>query len=155
MDQAPPPSPVTVACLFEEAQRQALDPRLLLAIKITEAGRVGLAYSNTNGSEDLGPFQINTIWLPHVSKHLQQTPQMTRYLLATNGCLNASVAAWILRQAINDAGGNVWKGVAFYHSRNPQFGHPYAWRVHRNLTKVDSTPAATIVHASFTQVRSR
>lgn len=153
MDSLPPqwptPTPVTVECVAEESARQAVDPRVLLAIKVTEGGKIGLAYGNVNGSQDLGPFQVNTIWIPEISRHLQMPAAHVRYWLANHGCFNVSVAAWILRQKINEAGGDLWRGVAHYHSRNPEFGHPYAWRVYRNLSRVIGRPAEDIVRASY------
>jgi len=45
-----------------------------------------------------------------------------------DGCVNVHVAAWILRQKLDEAG-SIWGGIAAYHSATPKFGTPYANKV--------------------------
>ena len=53
-------APLTAACLATAAHAYHLPEIYLYAIVQTEGGRVGQAVHNTNGTDDLGPFQINT-----------------------------------------------------------------------------------------------
>ena len=39
--------------------------------------------------------------------------------LRDNFCANVEGGAWILRQALDEAGGDLWEGVALYHSHTP------------------------------------
>lgn len=53
-----------LACMTAAAAFYHLPPRALPAIHAVEGGAVGVVSHNTNGSDDLGVMQINTIWLP-------------------------------------------------------------------------------------------
>lgn len=142
----PSATPPTYECLYQEADRQKVPPELLLAIMKTEAGRLGQFQKNKNGTFDVGPMQINTSWIPKLAKKVNSTPEKVTYTLAFHGCWNLAVAAWILRDAINEAtiksksrnttDAHIWQGVAWYNSHTPKYGNAYAWRVHRNLQQI-------------------
>ena len=112
---------------MDAAQRNALPPAALLGILATEGGQPGEALSNTNGTWDIGPFQINTCHMGELAK-LGVRPVS----LMADSCLNAAAAAWLLRKELNRSR-DIWEAVGAYHSRTPRFHYAYIARVQRNL----------------------
>lgn len=128
-------SPPTLQCFVKEADRYSIDPYVLLAVMKTEGGRPGEMALNRNGTIDLGPMSVNTVWLPSLAKHYQTSELALRHRLATDGCANVAAAALILSRKISENGG-VWEGVANYHSNKPAKQARYLMRVHANLSKI-------------------
>ena len=117
------------ACLLLASQTYQVPPAVMIGIMNVEAGRVGQQVRNTNGSFDLGPMQVNTIWVPKLAR-LWRVPHATAHnWVRDNGCVNVYVAAWILRQKIEEASGVLVNGIARYHSATGWRGARYAARV--------------------------
>lgn len=112
---------LTTACFLAAAQAYAVPPESLYSVLRVEGGWAGLAKPNfrKNGtvrSEDLGPFQINTAWLPTFTLYWkQQNSQATYLLLRDDGCASAYGAAAILRYHWQQSG-DLDRAVAFYHA---------------------------------------
>lgn len=119
---------VLAACLLIAAQTYQVPPGVLLGIMQVEGGRIGQAVGNTNGSYDLGPMQVNTVWLPTLARKWNTSQSTAMRWLRDDGCVNMAVSAWILRQRINYTG-DLWSGIAGYHSLTPGIGSRYASRV--------------------------
>lgn len=137
-------SPVTYQCLMQESIKQRIHPALLYAVRKAENGKVGQAVSNKNGTRDLGPMQLNEINLKEIAKHaiaLEGGVDAVSEQLKNNGCFNISAGAWFLRKKINEAGGDVWKGVGLYHSNTPHLAAKYINRVYDQYRKILSNPA--------------
>ena len=136
--------PLTIACFMQAAQFQGLPPTVMLTILKIEGGKVGTVSKNTNGTEDLGPMQVNTgVWLkPVADMHFKGDKDAAYAALRDNGCYNVNVAAWILRQAIDDANGNVFEGVGYYHSRTTKHKTHYQGLFAKNYTKMFGAPGA-------------
>ncbi len=130
-----PHSAPTAGCVLREAERNALDPYVLLAVLKTENGKPGEVARNDNGTHDLGPMSVNTVWLPTLAKRFGATEAETRRRLASDGCANVAAGAWILRRQI-DATGDLWEGVARFHSRNPKKHTPYLKRVQARFREI-------------------
>lgn len=130
--------PVTVECFYAEAKKQDLEPLKLLSVLKTENGRVGMFSRNSNGSYDIGPMQINTINLEEISRRLGIAEGRAAQLLAYDGCFNVAVGAWLLRRRTNDANGDFWYGIGYYHSKskNPEYRNRYILQVHKNMTEI-------------------
>jgi hypothetical protein len=110
-----------------------------------EKGKVGLAVRNTNGTYDLGPMQVNTLWLKEIESF-----GITREQLKNNGCINVQVGIWILHKhdvALRKKTGNDflvegsvewsdhwWKVMQNYHSKTAK----HAERYKALLMKIDS-----------------
>ena len=124
------PQPVTHQCIHETAQNYQLPTTLIYAVLAVEGGTVGKMSTNTNGTYDMGPMQINTIWLEHFGDYV--SPSDILY----NGCINVQVGAWILRSRINEADGHFWKGVGGYHSRTPDKNRLYQEKVYTQAQKL-------------------
>ena len=98
-----PPLPVPVACIWQAAGYYRLPPLALVGILGVEGGRPGQAVRNTDGSEDLGPMQINSRWLPLLSRY-----GLTRAKILGDPCANVWAGAWILARAYA-RDGDVWR----------------------------------------------
>lgn len=121
-------------CIFAAAQTYSVPPAVIMGILHVEGGRVGMASKNTNGTEDLGPMQINTIWLPELARHWNVPQATAKRLVRDDACVNIGVGTWILRKKINDAG-SLYKGIAWYHSATPKFGTVYRQKVIRAMQR--------------------
>lgn len=115
-------------CIFLAAQTYGVPPAVLVGILHVEGGKVGQQVRNTNGTYDLGPMQINTIWMPELAKHWQVSPATAKRWVRDDGCINVAVGAWILRKKSDDAG-SLYTGIAHYHSKTPRHGLPYRQKV--------------------------
>ena len=125
----------TLECLVREADRNGLDPYVLLAVLRTENGRPGEVARNTNGTRDLGIMSINTVWLPELARRAGTSEATAAQQLVSDGCANVAAGAWILKKRIMEAG-NVWEGVARFHSRNPEHQAPYLRRVYSRFRDI-------------------
>lgn len=115
-------------CIFAAAQTYAVPPSVILGILNVEGGRIGQAVKNTNNSYDLGPMQINTIWIPELAKFWGVKPSTAAALVRDDACVNIGVGAWILRTNM-DKTGSLREGIAYYHSGTPSLGHNYRKKV--------------------------
>ena len=99
--------PADIDCVLVAAQRQGVPGNVLLAIASVENGKNGQVVANTNGTFDIGHFQINTMH-----------------------CDKGEVAAWMLRQNLDERNGqDYWTRAANYHSRTPRFNSIYRKRL--------------------------
>jgi len=122
------------ACIFIAAQTYSVPPAVLVGIMHVEGGKVGQQVRNKNRTYDLGPMQINTIWLPELAKHWRVSKATAKRWVRDDGCTNISVAAWILRKKSSNAG-SLYKGIAHYHSKTPSLGFNYRRKVFRAMHK--------------------
>ena len=121
--------PVAQSCLRFTAESYNLKIDLLAAVLAAEGGRVGLRKRNTNGTYDMGPMQINSIWLPELGRR-----GITEEMVTSDYCTNVLVGAWILAREIKQANASsntpeFWRAVGRYHSRTPHLNASYAVRV--------------------------
>lgn len=117
------------ACLLAAAHTYQVPPAVMIGIMQVEGGRVGQAAGpNINGTYDLGPMQVNTLWVPQLANAWHVSPTIARVWVKDDGCVNVHVAAWILKQKIAEAG-SLYGGIAHYHSATPGEGARYANRV--------------------------
>ncbi len=122
-----PPLPVPVACVRAAAGYYRLPPLALVGILGAEGGRPGQAVRNTDGSEDLGPMQINSRWLPRLARY-----GLTRKKLLGDSCANVWAGAWILALAVS-RDGDIWIAIGHYHSGRRGESRKYRLRVSRIL----------------------
>lgn len=122
-------SSAIAVCLYVAAQFYQVPPGVLLAILHVEGGAVGQEVGpNSNGSYDLGPMQINTLWLPELAEAWNTDVRTARKMVRDDGCTNIAAGAWILKQKISTTG-SLWGGIAGYHSLTPRYGNTYASKV--------------------------
>ncbi len=139
------------------AAMNQLPPRVMPAIALVEGGRVGMASRNADGSEDLGPMQVNTRWLPVIARAMHGTAQQARARLLADACFNVSAGAAILRTYLAETRGDLMQAIGDYHSHTPPLNRSYRQLVlgaARRLYAAPGPGAATSLHRiSFTLVR--
>ncbi len=84
-------------CVEQAAEVYQLPVEIIQAIHTIEGGRRGqMVGPNRNGTYDMGPMQINTIWLPELAKH-----GISKHDVLNDTCTNIAIGAWIYRQELN------------------------------------------------------
>lgn len=121
-------SKILAACLMLASQTYSVPPAVLVGIYKAEGGKVGQEVANKNGSHDLGPMQINTIWLPELAKKWGVNEATARKWVRDDACTNVGVSAWILKGHLDETG-SLSQAIAHYHSRTPRHGTRYKTRV--------------------------
>ncbi len=122
-------SQVIAACLMLASQTYSVPPAVLVGIYQVEGGKPGQAVGpNKNGTYDLGPMQINTLWVPELSEKWGVSNNTALQWIKDDPCTNMGVAAWILRNHMNETG-NLSQAIAHYHSRTPKYGMKYKGKV--------------------------
>jgi len=133
-----PPSPsmfqsVTEQCIVETANRFSLPEIILKAILEVEGGKTGELRVNSNGTYDIGPMQVNSIWLPKFTNYI------TSERILYDSCANLQIGAWILRYNVNKANGDIWQGVSSYHSSTPAHQEKYRNKIYAAIQKINTT----------------
>lgn len=116
-------------CVRAAARVNGVPAAVLLMLLQVEGGHLGEVSGNTNGTVDIGPFQVNETWLPAVAQHWSLPVAEVFPILRDNFCGNADAAAWILRRSLADARGDFWDGVGRYHSGRSDLKATYLRRV--------------------------
>jgi soluble lytic murein transglycosylase-like protein len=136
------PSAEVEACLQAAAAKHGLSYVLLRSIAEQESNFNPIAVGgNTNGSQDFGLMQINSTWLPMLSKH-----GVTKQGLF-NPCTNADVGAWILADNFKRLG-VTWDAVGAYNAMTPWKRVKYATGVYNKLVRHTSNPSAAGTQAN-------
>ncbi|SDB74765.1 hypothetical protein SAMN02927895_05467 [Belnapia rosea] len=118
-----------LACMALVASAFQLPPRVLPSIQAVEGGRVGLVRSNTNGSEDLGVMQVNTLWIAPLARRSGLPAAEVRARLVHDACFNIAAAGLILRIYLDEARGDLMQAVGYYHSHTPERSLRYQAKV--------------------------
>lgn len=124
-------SDVPLSCINESAIEFHVPAKLIIAVLNVEHGKKGEANKNKDGSYDLGPMQVNSIWLPELKRF-----SVTKEALQNDPCLNVKVGTWILGKAIASEKELV-KGVSDYHSRTPIYNKIYAQKIKVVYTRIN------------------
>lgn len=116
-------------CLDQAATFHRVSPALARGIARVESGmRADATNRNTNGTEDIGLMQINSVHLPRLAKF-----GITRQSLF-DPCTNAYVGTWILADCLSRYG-ETWTAVGCYNAGAPDKRLRYATRVYQMLSK--------------------
>ncbi len=129
-----------LACMAAAAAFYHLPPRVLPSIHAVEGGRLGTVHPNTDGSQDLGLMQVNTLWIGPLSRLAALPPELVRVRLIGDGCFNIAASAAIMRAYLNEAGGNLMRAVGYYHSHTPALSQDYQARVLQSATTLFVRP---------------
>ena len=127
--------PATMQCVLESAVKRNVPANVLLGIYEVEGGKQGMVKQNTNGSYDLGQWQVNTIHLDEFKRYGVDR-NVAIYALKNDGCYSADYAAYRLQICLNDKrlkDRDFWERAACYHSRTP---------VHNAVYRTKLRPAA-------------
>ena len=112
-------------CLLAAARVHRVPPALLVILLNVEGGSLGRVSRNTNGTVDIGPMQVNQIWLPQIASRWNTSVQEAFTALRDSFCANVEAGAWILRKGLDEPGADFWTGVGYYHSHDPQYRQDY------------------------------
>ena len=121
---SPPAQEQQVAsCIERAAAGRPWLARTLWGLRDQEGGWIGAAVRNSNGSEDLGPLQVNSWWSSRIAAVIRRKPVDVRYWLQYDACFNVDAARWIFLSALAVTR-DYWKAIGAYHS-------PTGWRQRR------------------------
>lgn len=128
------PNPAGVAsviqgCLTAAASTHRVPPAVLVILLDVEGGQLGRVSGNTNGTVDIGPMQVNEIWLPELARHWRAPVAQTFIALRDNFCANVEAGAFILRRGLDEVPGDFWTGVGNYHSHDRAYKVAYLRKV--------------------------
>ena len=119
-------TPATIrSCIVAAAPAYHEPPAVLFILLKVEGGSLGAVSRNTNGTVDIGPMQVNQIWMPDVAAHWRADQRTPYVALRDNFCANVEAGAWILRHGLDEANGDFWTGVGYYHSHDPDYQRTY------------------------------
>jgi hypothetical protein len=115
-------------CIEHAAQGRQWLARTLWGLYDQEGGWTGAAVRAANGSEDLGPLQVNSAWVDPIASALGRSSADVRRWLQHDTCFNVDAARWIFVTGFA-AGRGYWTAVGRYHS-------PVDWRARRYAASV-------------------
>jgi hypothetical protein len=129
-------------CMLVVAATAGLPPRVLPVIQTIEGGTAGMVRPDTNGTEDLGVMQVNTIWIPTLAARAGYSETQTRQHLINDPCFNIAAAALILRGYLAETHGALLPAIGDYHSHAPALNTAYAARAERTARRlfIDQRP---------------
>lgn len=110
-------------CYDHAATRYSINPSLLRAIAHVESGGNPKALSrNSDGSEDIGLMQINSVWLPKLASFGIRRKDLL------DPCTSIQVGAWVLSLNVRRYG-ETWRAVGAYNSGRHEKREAYVRRV--------------------------
>jgi hypothetical protein len=118
-----------VTCMVLVSSAYHLPPRVLPSIQAVEGGGIGVVHRNADGSEDLGVMQINTVWLPALSRLTHLSEADIRGRLLDKPCFNVAAAGLILRFYLTETRGDLLRAIGNYHSHTPVLNLAYQAQV--------------------------
>lgn len=146
---APPAVPVDPECIAAAARHHRVPVPVLQAIAWHESrGDAAAVGRNTDGSIDIGAFQVNSIHLPELAQHGIDARHLA------DPCLGAYVAAWHLARQMK-ALGPTWAAVGAYHSRTPARQRWYANRIAELLMSWRVVPPGPLPYPEATTLAPR
>ena len=131
-----------LACMALVASIYQLPPRVLPSIQAIEGGRPGSIGTNSNGTEDLGVMQVNTLWLPALARYTGLSEADVRQRLIHHACFNIAAAGAILRTYLDAVDGDLMQAVGNYHSHTPARHVAYRRKVLGAARRLFESPAA-------------
>jgi len=126
------------SCIEAAANAHGLPPTVLVILLRVEGGRLGRVSDNTNATVDIGPMQVNEIWLRKLAARWGASVPDTFLALRDNFCANVEGGAWILRQGLDEARGDFWQGVGYYHSHAPEHKANYLRKVLQQALRLEA-----------------
>ena len=114
----------TQRCIELISRQFGIDPLPIELLAELEGGWPGAVRRNDNGTEDLGPMQVNSI-------HLAEFAALGishEDLRDNRGCRNVFVAVVLYLRHLKDSNGNPAQAIARYHSKTPEHAAKYLGR---------------------------
>lgn len=79
-------------CIHRAARGSATLEKTLWGLRDQEGGWIGAEVPNRDGSQDLGPLQINSWWVPRLAALLSRPEENIRHWLRFDVCFNVESA---------------------------------------------------------------
>ena len=136
-----------LACMALVASIYHLPARVLPSIHVVEGGTPGNVHHNTDGSDDYGVMQVNSIWLPALSAYTHLPPDVVRARLVSWPCFNIAAAGAILRTYLNETHGELMLAIGDYHSHTPLLNQAYQAKVLRSAAILFASPPSPLRQA--------
>jgi len=114
-------------CINDAALLYHVPAKLIIAVLQTENGNAGKITYNKNGTYDIGPMAINSIWLPELKKR-----GIKEDTLQNDICTNITTGTWILSKKIAEED-NVMVGIGDYHSHSFKLNQSYSVKVKKHI----------------------
>lgn len=115
-------------CIHQASRGHVWLERTLWALRDREGGWIGAVVTNANGTQDLGPLQVNSSWVNEIANLTRRSAVSVRWWLIHDACFNVDVARWIFLSDLAATGG-YWKAIGAYNS-------PTDWRRRRYAADV-------------------
>ena len=116
----PPVYEERVICCIGASLEYYVPVDVLLAVAELENGKVGTVSRNRNGTYDIGPMQFNSSYLAEL-RQFGIAPEDVN----TQGCYPYRLAAWRIKNHIENDQGDIWTKAANYHSKTPVYNARY------------------------------
>ena len=129
-------------CIKAAAHAHKVPAVLLVLLLRVEGGRLGAVSQNTNDTVDIGPMQVNSTWVHKMAQRWNASDDAAYKALRDNLCANLEAGAWILRAGLDEAKGDLWEGVAFYHSHSPEHKQRYLGLLWQQISQMKLLPAS-------------
>jgi soluble lytic murein transglycosylase-like protein len=110
---------VSLHCINAAARQYNIPAKLIIAVLEVERGQPGKIVKNKNGTYDIGPMAINSLWLPELKKH-----GITEQDILYDACKNSMIGTWILSKKIA-ASNDLLIGIGNYNSHHYSFNKNY------------------------------
>jgi hypothetical protein len=135
-------------CVTRAASFHQVNAWVVRAIlKVESNFNAGAVNLNSNGTQDVGVAQINSIHFDELKKKGIAPSDLM------NGCISSYVAAWHLRKQIK-AYGNTWFAVGAYHSATPCYNRRYSALVWNTLLSWRTVSGAALRVPSIDECRA-
>ncbi len=128
-------------CMLVVAATLGLPPRVLPVIQKIEGGSAGIVTQDTNGTEDFGVMQVNSIWIAPLATRAGLSENLTRQRLIDDPCFNIAAAALILQTYLAETHGALLPAIGDYHSHTPNLNAAYAARAERKAAQLFASNA--------------
>lgn len=116
-------------CVTHAAQTFGVPELPIWVILDVEGGTVGKVSQNTNNTYDIGPMQINSIWLKHIAPF-----GITERQVKNDLCMNIYVGTWIFTKEL-ERHKTLAKALAYYHSPTPKHQHRYLGLIQKAINR--------------------
>jgi hypothetical protein len=123
-------------CMLIVAATLGLPPRVLPVIQKIEGGSAGIVTQDTNGTEDFGVMQVNSIWVAPLATRARLSEDITRQRLIDDPCFNIAAAALILQTYLSQTHGALLPAIGDYHSHTPGLNAAYAAQAERKAVQL-------------------
>lgn len=117
-------------CIKRAAAGRGWLEKTLWGLRDKEGGWVGAQVPNADGSQDLGPLQVNSWWVDRIAAVTGRPAAHIRYWLVYDACFNVDAARWIFLSGLAVTR-DYWKAIGVYHS-------PTSWRQQRYAISVST-----------------